>query len=255
MSVGDVHSDARGSGARFNDDKAPLHLIPLGLIADSFIDVKGNDLQDDVRDALDCLGSFQTIGNPEYLLIGLGAMWSYWRDCAAVFDYGRKKYAEWNWAKGMAWSIPLACAARHALAILEGEEIDAESGLPHVGHLLCNMVMLRTFVDTYPEGNDLPPPRLFARIPAPPDYDPASVAFRHGDGVQPSDLSNLRGHTAPELAAADGASEYGHPITPGCAVPTAEDKTHGVFNVDLTRNAFFYTTDGVYHTYAEAWRP
>ena len=230
MSVGDVHSDARGSGARYNDGKAPLQLIPLGLIADSFLDIKGNDLQDDVRDALDCLGSFQTSGNPEYLVIGLGSLWSHWRDCAAVFDYGRKKYAEWNWAKGMAWSIPLACAARHALAILEGETIDPESSLPHVGHLLCNMVMLRTFADSYPEGNDLPPPRLFARLPQSPDYDPASVAFRHGGRVtfacapkvgapvpRPEFIGYVPHKTAVELADADGCMEYGNPVTPGCA--------------------------------------
>jgi hypothetical protein len=219
MSIGDVHSDARGSGARFNDGKAPLHLIPVGLIADSFIDVKVDDVQADVRDALDCLGSFQTSGNPEYLLIGLGSLWSYWRDCAAVFEYGRKKYAEWNWAKGMPWSVPLACAARHALAILEGEETDRESGLRHVGHMLCNLVMLRTYVDSYPEGNDLPPASLFSRIPPAPEYEPDSVAFRHGDlgwmgELATSEVCASMGRTAAEIAAADGVSEYGNPVAP-----------------------------------------
>ena len=52
---------------------------------------------------------------------------------------------------------------------------------------------------------------------ATPDYDTASVAFRHGLDVHPCDLSTLRGRTAPELADADGVSEYGNPITPGCA--------------------------------------
>lgn len=67
---------------------------------------------------------------------------------------------------------------------------------------------------------------------ATPDYDPASVAFRRGDVVhesraskthgQPGDLDDIRRErsgspTAPELAAADGAGEYGNPVTPGCA--------------------------------------
>src|SRR5574337_481719 len=38
--------------------------------------------------------------------------------------------------------------------------------------------------------------RHVVRIPPPPEYDPDSVAFRHGVNVQPSDLSNLRGRTA-----------------------------------------------------------
>lgn len=59
--------------------------------------------------------------------------------------------------------------------------------------------------------------RRIVHTPPSPDYDPASVAFRHGVNVHPSDLSNLRGRTAIELAAADGVSEYGNPITPGCA--------------------------------------
>ena len=98
-----------------------------------------------------------------------------------------------------------------------------------------------------------------------PDYDPASVAFRHGDvalmgSLAVSDACRACGAddapaTAVELADADGVSEYGNPVTPGCAVPTADDKTHRTFDVDLTRTAFFYTTDGVYHAYAQAWKP
>jgi len=70
--------------------------------------------------------------------------------------YGRRKYAGWNWAKGMAWSIPLECAVRHILALLVGEEIDPESGLSHRGHAQCNIIMLITFLETYPEGDDRP---------------------------------------------------------------------------------------------------
>ena len=36
MSVGDVTSDARGSGARFNDGKPPLDLIPLRILAEAW---------------------------------------------------------------------------------------------------------------------------------------------------------------------------------------------------------------------------
>lgn len=159
MSVGDVNSTERGSGARFNDGKPALDLIPLTLIA--FTHTGAGH----IKEALADLGSFQVTGDRRHLDRALYVLEANWRSCARVFEYGRKKYAAWNWAKGMAWSIPIACAARHALAQLEGEELDSESGLPHVGHFMCNLVMLRVFVDTFPEGNDLPPPSLF--VPAP----------------------------------------------------------------------------------------
>lgn len=63
----------------------------------------------------------------------------------------------WNWVKGMAWSIPIACALRHAHALyVEGELLDPESGLPHIGHILCNLIMIEYYLNNYPEGNDLP---------------------------------------------------------------------------------------------------
>jgi hypothetical protein len=56
--------------------------------------------------------------------------------------------------------------------------------------------------------------------PKSPDYDPASVAFRHGEldkvcGV-PRVGRNLP-RAAYEIAHAEGAGEYGNPVTPGCA--------------------------------------
>jgi hypothetical protein len=108
MSIGDVSSNERGSGARFNDGKPAMELVPLMAF----------------------------------------------EDCARVFDYGRRKYADWNWAKGMPWSAPFACLMRHMAAWQRGEELDPESGLPHLGHAMCNLVMLSTFARTYREGDD-----------------------------------------------------------------------------------------------------
>ena len=79
-----------------------------------------------------------------------------------VFSYGKVKYAAWNWAKGMVWSVPLACAVRHLLKIVrDNEEVDEESGRLHVGHVVCNISMLIHYTKNYKEGNDLPPTTLF----------------------------------------------------------------------------------------------
>lgn len=157
--IGDITSNERGSGARFNSGKAPLDLVPLRLIAVAFGETM---LHPNVINALDCVGRFQTTGDRLHLDRAMSALRNYWPQCARVFDYGRRKYAAWNWAKGMPWSAPVACIGRHALAILQGEARDVESGELHEAHILCNLVMLATYVDTFPEGNDLPPPELFA---------------------------------------------------------------------------------------------
>lgn len=158
--IGDITSQARGSGARFNDGKPDLALIPLMMLANSTANKKQPKL---ATGALYSIGAFQATQSSSELWQAL-AMLGHdgWEECARVFSYGREKYAAWNWAKGMAWSVPLACAARHLLAMIKGEEIDPESGLPHRGHVFCNVVMLLQYQDTYPEGNDLPPPGLLA---------------------------------------------------------------------------------------------
>jgi hypothetical protein len=160
MTIGDVNSSARGSGARYNDGKPPFDLIPLRLLADSF-DAAYVQGKAPIH-ALRLLGQFQQTRDANCLhaaIIRLGM--DGWAECAHVFDYGRRKYAAWNWAKGMPWSVPFGCASRHLVSLVQGEEVDPESKHPHRGHVFCNVVMLLHYVTAYPEGDDLPPPELF----------------------------------------------------------------------------------------------
>lgn len=159
-SVGDINSTVKGSGARFNAGKPPYDLVPLMAMADYYAMTNG-DATDGYDGALAELGLFQARDeelkdDSTHLMYALMAVGDGWEECARVFEYGRKKYAAWNWAKGMAWSVPLACAIRHLTAMLRLEELDPESGLSHRGHYYCNIAMLYTFLDTYPEGDDRP---------------------------------------------------------------------------------------------------
>ncbi|MFN7341587.1 MAG: dATP/dGTP diphosphohydrolase domain-containing protein [Opitutia bacterium] len=162
MSIGDVNSTARGSGARYNDGKPPVELLPLRLVAITMREAQ-------CRMFMDRLADFQerSPGATERLVHRIPSGW--WLEAARVFDYGRAKYAAWNWTKGMPWSVPLACAARHLIAMSECEENDAESGLPHRGHFVCNVVMLATYELTYLEGDDRPP--VGSLVPSPSKWD------------------------------------------------------------------------------------
>jgi len=95
-------------------------------------------------------------GKPDFSLIPLVTL----EDEASVWAYGKQKYAAWNWAKGMPWSAVLASAMRHLSKWQAGEDIDDESGLPHLAHAMCNLRMLTLYSKTYPEGDDRPPKDL-----------------------------------------------------------------------------------------------
>ena len=169
----DSYTERVGSKAlRYNEGKTPLELIPLNVIASTYYvsspitePVPGSYPKWLLIQMLRRLGRFQvrqTLGTEELLgiLEDLGP--GIWKDCAAVFDYGRRKYSEWNWAKGLSWQSVIGCAARHLVfGMLAGEELDKESRLPHRGHLACNIVMLITFDITYREGDDRPAKELF----------------------------------------------------------------------------------------------
>lgn len=77
---------------------------------------------------------------------------------ARVFMGGKLKYAEWNWAKGMQWSIPVDCIFRHFVKWwFLGEDIDPESGEHHLDHIICNLLMLKHYSVAFEEGDDRPP--------------------------------------------------------------------------------------------------
>ena len=59
-----------------------------------------------------------------------------------VLEFGAKKYAPYNWMKGLKYTEVCESLLRHTHAFLEGEDNDNESKLSHVGHILCNGLFL-----------------------------------------------------------------------------------------------------------------
>lgn len=63
-------------------------------------------------------------------------------EIAKVFTFGAKKYAEHNWRNGFKYSRLIAALERHIAAFKENEDMDPESGLYHMGHAGCCVMML-----------------------------------------------------------------------------------------------------------------
>lgn len=162
--IGDVTSKERGSGARFNAGKPKLEFIPWGVLRSVTLVPESPSSQ-----ALERIAMFLEDFESRKDINGASIAFRYIPDqyrlasTCAVFDYGSRKYAAWNWTKGMAWSVPLACAKRHWLALARGVMLDVESDESHWGHLGCNLVMLIHFATHYPEGDDRPPLEAFAK--------------------------------------------------------------------------------------------
>lgn len=72
----------------------------------------------------------------------------------AVLSFGKRKYAAHNWRKGFAISRPLAASLRHIFAFLQGEDLDPESGLPHLAHASCSLMFAFELWQTRPDLDD-----------------------------------------------------------------------------------------------------
>ena len=74
--------------------------------------------------------------------------------CVRIFEFGAEKYSIGNWERGMSWRAVYESLQRHMASWQAGEELDLESGLPHIDHALCNLIMLSQYRKTFPEGDD-----------------------------------------------------------------------------------------------------
>lgn len=69
------------------------------------------------------------------------------RRLAEVSGFGARKYAAFNYLKGYDWDLSVNALLRHTLAFWQGEDIDPESGLPHMAHAAWHALGLVSFLE------------------------------------------------------------------------------------------------------------
>ncbi len=62
---------------------------------------------------------------------------------AEVMRNGAEKYGAFNWrSTPVRATVYLAAAMRHLFRMMDGEDLDPESGLPHAAHVAASMAIL-----------------------------------------------------------------------------------------------------------------
>ena len=73
------------------------------------------------------------------------------RDLMEVMRHGAEKYGRFNWRSATVnHSVYTDAAVRHLFALMEGEDTDPGSGLPHEAHIMAGMTIL---LDAKQTGN------------------------------------------------------------------------------------------------------
>lgn len=89
-------------------------------------------------------------GKPQWTMVDFDAL----EPMVRVLDYGARKYSPHNWKKGLPYTQVVDSLMRHIIAFVGGEDIDQESGLPHVGHISCNAMFLSHMAMFRPDMDD-----------------------------------------------------------------------------------------------------
>jgi len=71
-----------------------------------------------------------------------------------VLDFGARKYGRDNWRGGFIYSRLYDAALRHIFAFIDGENLDPESGLPHIAHSICMLMFLLSMICERPDLDD-----------------------------------------------------------------------------------------------------
>ena len=80
-------------------------------------------------------------GKPKWSLVHFKSL----EPMVRVLMYGADKYAPDNWKKGLDRKEILDSMQRHLAQLIDGQEIDEESNLHHIGHIMCNCLFYSYF--------------------------------------------------------------------------------------------------------------
>lgn len=131
-------------GMKYDTAKARYDLIPRELY-----EVPWADIKDDYYHGLVRFWHHRNMCPYRILCMTRTAVekagWDYLAALAAVYAYGAGIYGDRNWEKGMAWGRLYSAAMRHYAARKSGEELDPESGLPHLWHEAWNVATLYVY--------------------------------------------------------------------------------------------------------------
>ena len=72
------------------------------------------------------------------------------------YGVGATKYDDNNWRKGYDWSLSFAALNRHLWQFWSGEDIDEETGTPHIIAVAWHAFTLAWFADNLPEYDNRP---------------------------------------------------------------------------------------------------
>ena len=75
-------------------------------------------------------------------------------EAAKVMGFGATKYGKYNWAGGIEYTRLTSAAMRHILYFLGGEDLDPETGISHIAHAICCLLMLHEMIVRYPDMDD-----------------------------------------------------------------------------------------------------
>ena len=89
-------------------------------------------------------------GKPRFDLLPTYAM----KQVVDVFTNGAKKYGDKNWEKGMEWSKCIASIKRHLAKFELGHDLDEETNLPHLAHIVANCLFLLEYYKLCPMKDD-----------------------------------------------------------------------------------------------------
>lgn len=74
-------------------------------------------------------------------------------EVSRVYGYGIAKYSRDNWRRGYDWDLSYDALQRHLMAFWGGQDLDPESGLPHLSHAGFHILTLLTFMREHPTGD------------------------------------------------------------------------------------------------------